>query len=65
MKPTILPRALAATIFSILSLSTFAQDGLDIDINLDTREWYENPLVWVIGGLVLLLLVVLLSRGKK
>ena len=60
VKPTL---ALVAVLFA--GTAALAQDGLDIDINLDTREWYENPLVWVIGGLVLLLLVVLMARGKK
>lgn len=65
MKANLHHRTLTVLAFSLFSVVAFAQDGLDIDINLDTREWYENPLVWVIGGLVLLLLVVLLSRGKK
>ena len=53
---------LAAT---LLSLSATAQD-LDIDISSDgisisEGEWYENPIVWV-GGVLVLILIVLLSR---
>ncbi len=46
---------------------TFAQDkGLDVDINVKKEnEWYQNPIVWVIGGAVFILLLVALLRGGK
>ncbi len=49
----------------LTQLTAFAQDGkiLDVDIDLDGPEWYENPLVWVGVG-VFLLVLVLLSRKK-
>ncbi len=50
---------------SFLSLLSFAQDkGIDVDINIKKEQaWYQNPIVWVIGGAVFILLLVALLRG--
>ena len=50
---------------SFLSVVTFAQDkGIDVDINVKKEQaWYQNPVVWVIGGAVFILLLVALLRG--
>jgi hypothetical protein len=50
---------------SFFSAIAFAQDkGLDVDINVKKeQEWYQNPVVWVIGGAVFILLLVALLRG--
>ena len=50
---------------SFLSLLSFAQDkGIDIDINVKKEQaWYQNPVVWAIGGAVFILLLVALLRG--
>jgi len=53
---------------SFLSVISFAQDkGIDVDINVKKEQaWYQNPIVWVIGGAVfILLLVALLKGGEK
>jgi len=52
---------------SFLSLLSFAQDkGIDIDINVKKEQaWYQNPIVWVIGGAVFILLLVALLRGGE
>jgi len=49
------------------SVMAFAQDkGLDVDINVKKEnEWYQNPIVWVIGGAVFILLLVALLRGGQ
>ena len=49
-------------LFSVIS---FAQDkGIDVDINVKKEQaWYQNPVVWVIGGAVFILLLVALLRG--
>lgn len=55
-------------ISSFLSVVAFAQDkGVDIDINVKKESaWYQNPVVWVIGGAVfILLLVALLRSGER
>ena len=48
-----------------LSIIAFAQDkGIDVDINVKKEQaWYQNPVVWVIGGAVFILLLVALLRG--
>lgn len=51
------------------TLAATAQD-LDIDIgsdgiSIDSTEWYENPIFWVVGLLVLILIVVLVTRTSK
>jgi hypothetical protein len=59
---------LTATLFlSIFSLLAFAQDkGIDVDINVKKEHvWYQNPIVWVIGGAVFILLLVALLRGGE
>lgn len=58
------------TTFTILCLSsilTFAQEkGVDVDISVKKEsEWYQNPIVWVIGGAVFILLLVALLRGGQ
>ena len=56
---------LLSSFFSVLA---FAQDkGIDVDINVKKEQaWYQNPIVWVIGGAVfILLLVALLKGGEK
>ncbi len=52
---------------SLLGLIAFAQDkGIDVDINVKKESaWYQNPVVWVIGGAVFILLLVALLRGGE
>jgi cell division protein FtsW (lipid II flippase) len=58
------------TTFIILccfSILTFAQEkGVDVDISVKKEsQWYQNPIVWVIGGAVFILLLVALLRGGE
>jgi hypothetical protein len=50
-----------------LSVISFAQDkGIDVDINVKKESaWYQNPVVWVIGSAVFILLLVALLRGGE
>lgn len=58
-------KASMLVIATLANLALFAQEkGLDIDIDINKKEWYEQPWAWVAGGAVLLLLIVLLSRRK-
>jgi hypothetical protein len=52
---------------SFLSVVSFAQDkGIDVDINVKKEQaWYQNPIVWIIGGAVFILLLVALLRGGE
>ena len=56
------------TIF--FSAFAFAQDkaaDLKVDVNTTTSttttDWYTNPIYWVIGAVVLIIIVALISRG--
>ena len=52
---------------SFLSVLAFAQEkGIDVDISVKKEQaWYQNPIVWVIGGAVFILLLVALLRGGE
>ncbi|MBK9981882.1 MAG: hypothetical protein IPP15_05570 [Saprospiraceae bacterium] len=54
---------------TLVFLSTIlnAQDkGIDINVDLNKHDnWYQNPIVWVVGGAVFILLLVALLRGSK
>jgi len=52
---------------SFLSVLLFAQEkGIDVDINVKKEQaWYQNPIVWVIGGAVFIWLLVALLRGGE
>lgn len=54
-------------LFCALNIVAFAQDkGVDVDINVKKESaWYQNPVVWVIGGAVFILLLVALLRGGE
>ena len=55
------------------SVMAFAQDATKSpDLNVDvtttkttstTEEWFTNPLYWVIGALVLIIVIALAARG--
>ena len=49
------------------SILAFAQEkGVDVDISVKKEsQWYQNPIVWVIGGAVFILLLVALLRGGE
>ena len=53
-----------ATLLAIMALATTAFAQLDIDVDINKNEWYENPIVWV-GVAVFLLVLALIARGKK
>ena len=60
-------RFMSFILLTFSSVLTFAQDkGLDVDINVKKEsQWYQNPIVWVIGGAVFILLLVALLRGGE
>jgi hypothetical protein len=62
-------RISAMVLMIFMSSIAWAQDqGIDINVDLDTKKeaWYTNPVVYVIGGAVfILLLVALLKGGNK
>ena len=66
-------RAFTFMLFSFLiSVVTFAQEKsaeINVDINKDGGgpggAWYNQPLVWIIGAAVFILLLVALLRGNN
>ncbi len=58
-----------ALFFGVLA---FAQENPDLKVDVDVDDatggamggdWMSNPLVWVIGALVLILIIALVARG--
>lgn len=53
------------------SIIIFAQEKaadlkVDVNINKDSNmggDWMSNPLVWIIGALLLILIIALIARG--
>ena len=59
-------KALVFSFFVMVAIPALSQDGgLDIDIDVDKKEWYEQPWAWVIGAAVFILLLVAILRGGK
>lgn len=56
-----------ATFFSVLSYAQDKGADLKVDVNTtkttSTEEWISNPIYWVIGGVVLIIIVALIARG--
>lgn len=67
--PSSIVRISAMVLMICVSSMVWAQDkGIDINVDLDKKggNWYSNPIVYVIGGAVfILLLVALLKGGNK
>lgn len=70
MKTMISKQQLLATLGLLFTtVASFAQDGggdgLDVDVEIgeDAQAWYQNPLYWVIGALLLIVLVAVLTRS--
>jgi hypothetical protein len=54
----------------LTSVYTFAQErGIDVDVTktttTTTSEWYTEPWVWIVGGLVFVLLLAALLSGSR
>ena len=62
-------RLLCVLLSFIAPLYLLAQDGgakIDVDIHKDNGSaWYNNPVVWIIGAAVFILLLVALLRGNN
>lgn len=69
---TLISKIQIAVLTAIANVLVFAQEkapDLKVDVDLDkgdsmaSGDWMSNPLVWVIGALVLILLIALVARG--
>jgi hypothetical protein len=65
--PLRLARLSAMLLMVFMASVTWAQDkGIDIDVDLDKGgNWYNNPVVYIIGGAVFILLLVALLKNNK
>ncbi len=73
MKKISLVSKLQMIAFTVLmSVYSFAQEAADLKVDVDidkpgddlaSGDWMSNPLVWVIGALVLILIIALVARG--
>ena len=54
-------------LLALFNVAAFAQEKVDVDVNLGKGHsaWYGNPVVWVIGAAVFILLLVALLRGGR
>lgn len=65
---TNLKYALSTLVLFLVNIALYAQErkvDVDIDLNKKDTQWYTNPVIWVIGGAVFILLLVALLRGGK
>jgi hypothetical protein len=65
--PLRLARISAMLLMVFMASVAWAQDkGIDIDVDLDKGDnWYSNPVVYIIGGAVFILLLVALLKNNK
>ncbi|WPR74561.1 hypothetical protein [Algoriphagus sp. NG3] len=50
----------------VTTVGVYAQDGgLEIDVNIGEKEWYQQPWAWVVGGALFVLILVALLRKRK
>ena len=53
-------------LFNIVLLAQEKKVDVDISVGKDNSgQWYTNPIVWIIGGAVFILLLVALIRGRS
>lgn len=60
-------RGLLAIALLLTSTLLRAQADINVDINKGGGGggWYANPIVWIVGAAVFILLLVALLRGRK
>ena len=52
----------------LLSVMTFAQETKTVDVSINKGSdgnFFANPIVWIVGGAVFILLLVALLRNNK
>lgn len=64
MTTKIISRIMSVFVFMILSITTFAQEQVEINGH-DVGSWFSRNWMWITGAVVLLLLIILLSGGSR
>lgn len=53
----------------LMTLPAWAQDDkkldVDIDVNKNDSNWYQQPWVWIVGGAVFIIILVALLKGSS
>jgi hypothetical protein len=61
-------KAKLGVLSALLSILVYAQDA-EVDVNIGEggggSAWYMNPIAWVIGAAIFILLLVALLRGGR
>ena len=63
-------KPVASSLLTLLVSGALLAQDLDVDISsdgisVDTTHWYENPIIWIGFGLLLVVLLVVGLRGKR
>jgi apolipoprotein N-acyltransferase len=62
-------KAYLSVMTAFFAVIAFGQDATkSVDVNINTKSqsnWYANPIVWVVGAAVFILLLVALMRGRN
>lgn len=55
--------------FSVIAFAQEKAPDLKVDVNTTksttTTDWYTNPIYWVIGAVVLIIIIALITRGNN
>ena len=72
MNATILRKLSLSVLAMCLSLFSFAQDAKKLDVDIDVNKsggdaatWINNPVIWIAGGAVFILILVAILRGGR
>ena len=63
----IIKKTLSFIMLSLITIQLWAQDkkvDVDIDVNKNDSNWYQQPWVWIVGGAVFIIILVALLRGS-
>ena len=56
-------RGFLSALLLIIPCMLKAQADVNINVTKSSSTWYTNPIVWVIGAAVFILLIVAIARG--
>lgn len=68
MLANVVNKVIAMMLLFLAPILLLAQEGgtkIDVDINKNEGTWYTNPIVWIVGAAVFILLLVALLRGNN
>lgn len=57
--------------FSVLAMAQDATKSPDLNVDVTTtkttttEQWFSNPIYWVFGAVVLIIIIALIARGGK